>query len=135
MTERALPRPLVEDGVVTIDQRTRTLIVKPARSASGWAKAVWRDGVRAQRDAARFPAQPGFPARAATVWAAGAGESRIAYGLPTDADDRALAFRFAVGDPVYRRLVSTVGLRARIAVDTAATTGREIIGVAFGGRA
>jgi hypothetical protein len=68
------------------------------------------------------------------VYAAGAGQTRVAYGLPTDEDDRALAFRFGIGDPVYRRLVSTVGLRARIAVDTAGATGREILSVTFQGK-
>jgi hypothetical protein len=45
--------------------------------------------------------------------------------------DSALEFRFAVGNPVYAKLVSTPGLRARIAVDTAGPVGREILIVAF----
>jgi hypothetical protein len=52
----------------------------------------------------------------------------------SDEDDRALAFHFHPGDPVYRKLVSTPGLRARIAVDTAGATGREILSVTFQGK-
>lgn len=52
---------------------------------------------------------------APTVWASGAGERKIAIGQPTD--DNALEFHFRRGDPVYRKLVSTPGLRANIVVD------------------
>jgi hypothetical protein len=38
-------------------------------------------------------------------------------------------------DAEYAKLVSTPGLRARIALDTAGTTGREILSVTFLGRA
>ena len=67
---------------------------------------------------------------ARTPWAHGAGQSQVAFGLPTD-DDAALEFRFHRGNPVYRELVSTPGLRARIALDRA--TG-QIISVTFRGR-
>jgi hypothetical protein len=115
----AVPRPLLDDGVVSIDSRNRTLTVRPSRDASGYAKLLWRDGVAAQ---AATPQPP-------TVWAAGAGQSKVSFGLPTD--DGALEFRFAVGDPVYRELVSTPGLRARIVVDRAS---RQILGVTFRGK-
>jgi hypothetical protein len=113
------PRPLLCDGVVTIDSRARALTVRPAADASATAKLLWRDGVRAQ---ARADSK--------TVWANGAGESRVAFGLPTA--DNALEFRFHVGDPVYRELVSSPGLHARIAVDRA--NPRTIIGVTFRAR-
>jgi hypothetical protein len=51
--------------------------------------------------------------------------------VPTD-DSSALEFRFHVGNPVYRKLVSTPGLAARIALDRA--TG-AIISVTFRGKA
>lgn len=41
-------RPLVADGAVTIDARERTLVVKPARDARGYAKVLWSEGHRAQ---------------------------------------------------------------------------------------
>ena len=55
-------------------------------------------------------------------------ESKACFGLPTD--DNALEFRFRRGDPVYRRLVSTPGLRANIVVDRVS---RQILGVTFRG--
>jgi hypothetical protein len=63
------------------------------------------------------------------VYAHGAGQQRIAFGLTTA--DNALAFRFRVGDSTYRRLVSTPGLRAFITVDR---VGRRSLGVTFRGR-
>jgi hypothetical protein len=55
------------------------------------------------------------------LWANGAGQSQIAFGLPTDA-----------GHPVYRRLVSSPGLRATIVVDMRS---RHILRVTFRGKA
>jgi hypothetical protein len=107
------------DGVVDNDPGSRTLTVRPAPSASGTVKWLWREGVRAQGD----PLGP-------TVWAAGAGERRVCFGQPTD--DGGLKFHFPRGHPVYRQLVSTPGLRADIVVDMA---GRQILGVTFKGRA
>jgi hypothetical protein len=123
VTSEALPRPLIADGIVTIDPRERALVVRPAPSARPYAKVLWAEGVRAQAEAFRRGGGP------RTVWASGGGSSRIAYGLPEGAD--ALAFRFGIGDPVYRRLVSTPGLFARIAVDRASD---QILGVTFKGR-
>jgi hypothetical protein len=85
-------------------------------------------------EAVHLPVGQVFAAAAAlprTVWAAGAGQSQVAFGLPTD-DDAALEFRFHVGNPVYRKLVSTPGLRARIAIDRQSG---QIISVTFTGRA
>ena len=61
-----------------------------------------------------------------TIWASGGGEYKIAYGLPAGCD--ALAFRFSPGDPTYRRLVSTPGLRATIVIDRATS---RILNVRF----
>jgi hypothetical protein len=83
-------------------------------------KLLWRDAVRAQAAVAMPP----------PVWANGAGAHHIAFGLPTD--DGALEFRFHRGQPAYARLVSTPGLRARIAADAA--NGR-ILSVTFRGKA
>lgn len=52
---------------------------------------------------------------APTVWASGAGEDRISYGLP--GRDGSLRFRFYRGEEIYMTLVSTVGLRAWITLD------------------
>jgi hypothetical protein len=84
---------------------------------------LWAEGVRAQAEAAS-----GYPGDAPTVWAAGGGESEIAFGLP---EGDALKFRFGRGDPVYQRLVSTPGLRATFVVDRGSS---QILGVRFHGR-
>jgi hypothetical protein len=65
---------------------------------------------------------------APTVRAHGAGERNVAIGHPTD--DGALTFAFPRGDPVYKQLVTTPGLRALITVDRAG----GILGVKFRGR-
>jgi hypothetical protein len=122
MTSTVLPRPMVADGVVTIDQRERALVVRPAASARPYAKALWAEGVRAQAAAGRL----GGPR---TVYASGGGVSQVAYGLPVGGD--ALSFRFDRGNPVYRRLVGTPGLKARIAVDRSSN---QILSVRFTGR-
>jgi hypothetical protein len=62
-------------------------------------------------------------------WANGAGQRRIAYGLP--GDDGTMRFQFAPGDPNYSKLVSTPGLTARIVVDRATS---HIMSVRFHGR-
>ena len=116
-----LPRPLVDDSQVTSDPFTRTLTVRPAPHASGTAKLLWRDAVGALDGPAGV---------ARTPWANGAGQTQVAFGLPSD-DHAALEFRFYRGNPVYRELVSTPGLRAWIALDRA--TG-QIISVTFRGK-
>jgi hypothetical protein len=87
---------------------------------------LWRDAVRAVAISLDGPA-----GMARLPWANGAGQSQVAFGLPTD-DAAALEFRFHVGNPVYRELVSTPGLRAWFAMDRA--TG-QIISVMLKGRA
>ena len=79
----------------------------------------------------RIRALDGPAGIARTPWAHGAAEAQVAFGVPTD-DSSALEFRFHVGNPVYRKLVSTPGLAARIALDRA--TG-AIISVTFRGKA
>ena len=66
---------------------------------------------------------------APTVWAAGAGQDRICFGLP--GDDGTMRFRFSLRDPVYKKLVSTPGLAATIVVDRSSS---HIMGVRFHGR-
>jgi hypothetical protein len=125
VTSTTLPRPLIDDGQVTNDLFTRTLTVRPASHASGTAKLLWRDAVRAVAISLDGPA-----GMARAPWANGAGQSQIAFGQPTD-DGAALEFQFHRGHPAYRELVPTPGLRARIALDRA--TG-QIISVTFRGR-
>jgi hypothetical protein len=48
MTSTAGPRPLIDNGVVRIDSRNRTLTVRPASGASGTAKLLWRDSLAVQ---------------------------------------------------------------------------------------
>jgi hypothetical protein len=124
VTSAPLLRPLAAPGVVTIDPRDRTLTVRPARDARAYAKVLWVEGVRAvaKAEASGYGGAP-------TVWAAGAGQQQIAYGLPADGD--ALKFRFPRGDGVYTRLVSTPGLRATFVVDRGSS---QILGVRFHGR-
>jgi hypothetical protein len=120
VTGDPLPRPLAADGAVTIDARERALVVRPAPGARAYAKVLWAEGVRAQA---------GFAGDAPTVWAAGGGQSKVAYGLPAGGD--ALEFRFGRGDPVYKKLVSTPGLRATFVVDRGSS---QILSVRFHGR-
>jgi len=94
-------------------------VVRPAPGARGLAKALWSEGVRA------VAADPGYDGPP-TVWATGGGESKIAYGQPAGGD--ALKFRFPRGDPIYRKLVSTPGLRATFVVDRGSS---QILGVRF----
>ena len=123
MTGAPAPRPLLCDGVVTIDSRARALVVRPAADASATAKLLWRDGVAAQAAAEAAGAMP-----QRTVWASSAGAWQVSHGLPTD--DNALEVRFDGRDAVFRELVSTRGLRARIGFDRAS---RQIINVTFRG--
>ena len=122
MTGEALPRPLLEDGVVSIDPRRRALAVRLGPDARGYAKSLWVDGLRAQSRRPRSPR---------TVWASGGGQDQVAFGVPEARGD-GLVFSFRRGDPVFWRLVSSRTLTARIAVDR--ESGR-LISVAFRGRA
>ena len=124
MTGDSLPRPLAAAAAVTIDARERALVVRPARDARGYAKVLWAEGVRAQAEAASRHAGD-----APTVWASACGQSKVTFGLPAGGD--ALKFRFGRGDPVYKKLVSTPGLRATFVVDRGSS---QILSVRFHGR-
>jgi hypothetical protein len=65
-------------------------------------KVLWREGHRAQVEDQQAMI-PGAP----TVWAHGAGQDRIGFGLP--GDDGTMRFRFSLRDPVYKKLVGTPG--------------------------
>ena len=104
-------RPLAADGAVTVDAGSRTLVVRPARDARGLAKVLWAEGRRAQVESQRR----GIHGTAPTVWAAGAGQDKIRFGLP--GHDGTMRFGFSLRDPSYKKLVSTSGLAATIVVD------------------
>jgi hypothetical protein len=122
VTAEPLPRPLAADGVDTIDAAERTLVVKPAQDARGYAKVLWSEGHRAQVQGLQSGTVP-------TVWANGAGHDQIAFGLP--GDDGTMRFHFPAADPNYRKLVSTPGLTASIVVDRETS---HILSVRFRGR-
>ena len=65
------------------------------------------------------------------MWATGVGRCQVSHGVPVGADALEFQFHGDSRDAVFRELVSTPGLRARIAMDRA--TG-QIIGVTFEGR-
>ena len=113
------PRPLLTDGSVTIDPSTRALVVRPTASASATARHLWREAVRAQAER---------PGSAHTIWAKTVAGRSVAFGLP---EGNALAFHVNDGS-VWRELVSSPGLTARIALDAA--NPRNIIGVTFRAR-
>jgi hypothetical protein len=112
------------DGTVSIDSRERVLTVRPATHARGYAKVLWSETVQALVDAQN----PGRLTSPPTPWASFGGYDRIRYGVPDR--DGSLKFRFHRGEEIYKTLVSTVGLHARITVDR--SNGR--ISVAFRGR-
>jgi hypothetical protein len=120
VTDAPLIRPLAADATVSVDAAKRELIVKPHPDARPLARVLWAEGIRAQVEA-------GY-GRAPTVWAAGAGQDRVSFGLP---DGNALRFRFHRGHPVYKALVSTPGLSARFVVDRGTA---QILSVRFTGR-
>jgi hypothetical protein len=86
---------------------------------------LWAEGVRAQAGAAASR----YAGDAPTVWASACGQSKVTYGLPAGGD--ALKFRFGRGDPVYKKLVGTPGLRATFVVDRGSS---QILSVRFHGR-
>jgi hypothetical protein len=116
----SLPDPLAADGVINIDPDTRTVIVKPAADASGYAKLLWRAGhakLREAEQAGRY---------ADTVWAHGPGLPKVTHATP--GQETTLRFRFSPDD--YRKLVNTAGLRAVVVVDKRSS---RILNVAFRG--
>jgi hypothetical protein len=101
-----LPRPMAADATVAVDAASRELVVKPAPEAPGYARLLWRRGHRALLDdEGREPWHSKVP----RVWASAPGGYQIAVGSP--GEDGTLRFRFRTGDPRYRELVSTPGLR------------------------
>jgi hypothetical protein len=93
-----LPRPLAADGRVDHDPDTRTLIVRPAADADGYAKLLWREG---HAEMVKAEQRYGGP----SVWADGGGKHQIARGHPGAAGP--LRFQFAPGDPAYKELART----------------------------
>ena len=104
-----VPRPLAADGRVDHDPDTRTLIVRPARDANGYAQLLWREGHQALVQAEEsYSITNDVP----TPWANGAGRYQIARGRP--GADRSLRFTFPAGDAAYRELASAPNLSAFI---------------------
>jgi hypothetical protein len=117
-----LPDPLAADGVINIDPDSRTVIVKPAPDASGYAKSLWWEGHQALTEAERTGR------RGEAVWAHIPGHPQVAYATP----GKETTLRFRLDPDDYRKLVSTPGLRAVVVVDKRSS---RILNVAFrGGR-
>lgn len=70
-----LPRPLAADGRVDHDPDTRTLIVRPAPDADGYAKLLWREGHAAMVKAEQRHGGP-------SVWADGGGKHQSPAVIP-----------------------------------------------------
>ena len=105
-----LPRPLATGGRVDHDPDTRTLIVRPAADADGYAKLLWREG---HAEMVKAEQRYGGP----SVWADGGGRHQIARGHPGAAGT--LRFQFPPGDRAYQELARTPDLAAIIVVDRA----------------
>jgi hypothetical protein len=106
-----LPQMMLFDGTVRIDAAERELVVRPASTARPWARVLWDETVRTMVEQSRRGGGHSLP----TPWASGAGRDQIRYGIPDR--DGSLKFRFHRGEGVYKTLVGTPGLRARIALD------------------
>jgi hypothetical protein len=117
-------RPLAADGAVTIDAAERTLVVKPAKDADGYARLLWRAGHRAGRRLA-------MRVRRLSADRVGQRCRATKDRLRLPGDDGTMRFHFPPGDPNYRKLVSTPGLTATIVVDR---ENSHILGVSFRGR-
>jgi hypothetical protein len=106
-----VPQPHAMVGVVTNNVMTRTLVVSRPDTLGGYEKLSWRTAheklVKAERD--------GWGSATPTVWAHGAGETNIAWGLP--GDNLTLSFHFPTGREVYTKLVSQPGLTCFVLVD------------------
>ena len=116
-----LPRPLAADGVLSIDPDSKTLIVKPAPDADGYAKLLWRTG-----HAAMVKADQTRHGGSNTVWAHSPGHRQVAYATP----GREATLRFKLGADDYRELTNTPGLRAVVVVDRGSS---RILNVSFRG--
>jgi hypothetical protein len=97
----------VFDGVVSIDSAARTLVVKRSENASGYQKLSWRTA----HEALIRAEQSGWRTGASFLWASGAGQTEIAFGMPSD--NLALLFHFPPdrNRDVYANLVGQPGLR------------------------
>ena len=122
MTAATLPSPLSCVGVVTVDSAERTLIVQMPDTAEGYARLLWRQGHQALLQSERT----GFYGEAPTVYASAPGADSVGFALP--GDNATLRFRFHVGDPIYKQLVSTPGLTATVMLDRSAC---QIMSVRF----
>ena len=100
-----LPSHSAAVAVVTNDMPSRTLVVKLAETAEGYARLLWRQGHQALVKAE----QSGWPTGVPTVWASAPGAWRVAFAVPGEA--ATLRFHFPLGDPSYRTLVGTPGCR------------------------
>jgi hypothetical protein len=106
-----LPRPLATTGRVDHDPDTRTLIVRPAADADGYARLLWREG---HAEMMKAEQRNGY---GPSVWADGGGKHQIARGQPGAAGT--LRFTFAPDNPAYKELARTPDLAAIIVVDRA----------------
>jgi hypothetical protein len=118
----SLPDPLALDGVFAVDPDTRTVIVRPAPDAPGYAKSLWWQGHAALREAERKGQHT------TAVWAHSPGHPNVSHATP----GKQTTLRFRLEPEDYRKLTATPGLRAVLVVDKAE---RRILNVAFrGGR-
>jgi len=106
-----LPSPMAMTGIVSIDNWQRNLVVSRPDTLGGYEKLSWRTAHEALVKAERV----GWGSATPTVWAHGAGETNIAWGLP--GDKLTLLFHFPAGKEVYTKLVSQPGLTCFVMVD------------------
>ena len=106
-----LPSPMAMAGIVSIDNWRRNLVVSRPDTLGGYEKLSWRTAHEALVKAERV----GWGSATPTLWAHGAGETNIAWGLP--GDNLTLSFHFPAGKEVYTKLVSQPGLACFVMVD------------------
>jgi hypothetical protein len=106
-----LPSPMAMTGIVSIDNWQRNLVVSRPDTLGGYEKLSWRVAHEALVRAEKV----GWSSDVPTVWAHGAGETDIAWGLP--GDKLTLLFHFPAGKEVYTKLVSQPGLTCFVMVD------------------
>src|SRR5215204_4898467 len=111
-----LPDPLAAVAVVTNEVPSRTLVVKLADTAEGYARLLWRQGHAQLVQAQEAGRSAGVP----TVWASTPGAYRVAFAVPGDAGT--LRFHFPAGNSAYVALVGTPGLSAIATMDAGAVT-------------
>jgi hypothetical protein len=106
-----LPSPMVMDGIVSIDNLQRNLVVRRPENLSGYEKLTWR---MAHEQLVRGE-QSGWDSDVPTLWAHGGGQTDIAFGVP--GDNLTLLFHFPAGKDAYTKLVSQPGLSALVTAD------------------